>query len=142
MLEHLNVGFVCFGEVNTPYDIIERKYVHAKKLLTDIGVNIRTTLPVTDNPQKDDVIRAVKELKAAPFDVLIVCLAGWIPSHAVVDVIEPFKNTPMILWGLNGWEEDGRTITTADQAGTTALRHPLQEMGYQFKYIVSRLNEK
>lgn len=141
MLENLKVGFVCFGEVNTPYDIIERKYNQTKKLFEGASINIITTAPVTDNPLKDDVKRAVKELRTSPIDVLIVCLAGWIPSYTVIDVIEPFKNLPMILLGLNGWEEDGRKITTADQAGTTALRHPMEQMGYRFKYIVTRLGE-
>jgi L-fucose isomerase-like protein len=141
MLENLKVGFICFGEVNTPYDIIERKYHSARKKLEDAGLLLVTTLPVTDNPMKDDVERAVREMKSSSPDVLIVCLAGWIPSHAVIDVIEPFKQLPMILLGLNGWQEGNRTVTTADQAGTTALRHPMQEMGYIFKYIVTRLGE-
>jgi L-fucose isomerase-like protein len=142
MLQNLKTGFVCFGEVNTPYAIIERKYNETKQKLEGADITIVTTAPVTDNPMKDDVDRAVLELKAGSPDVLIVCLAGWIPSHAVIAVIEPFKNLPMILLGLSGWEEDGRKITTADQAGTTALRHPMEQMGYKFKFIVTRLGEQ
>lgn len=141
MIKNLKVGFICFGEVNTPYDIIERKYYSSRKKLEDAGLVLITILPVTDNPAKDDVARAVREMKSSSLDALIVCLAGWIPSHAVIDVIEPFKQLPMILLGLNGWQEGSRTVTTADQAGTTALRHPMQEMGYVFKYIVTRLGE-
>ena len=39
------------------------------------------------------------------------------------------------LWGLCGWREDGRLVTTADQAGTSALRKTMKDLGYTFKYI-------
>ncbi|MFA6290245.1 MAG: hypothetical protein WC637_00615 [Victivallales bacterium] len=48
----------------------------------------------------------------------------------------------MLLWGLTGWQDGGRFITTADQAGTTALRKPMEDMGYNFKYIVNYRGEK
>jgi L-fucose isomerase-like protein len=44
----------------------------------------------------------------------------------------------MLLWGLTGWVETDRFITTADQAGTTALRKPMQDLGYTFKYVANR----
>ncbi|MDD5706839.1 MAG: hypothetical protein PHR35_13025, partial [Kiritimatiellae bacterium] len=69
--------------------------------------------------------------------VLVLCVAGWIPSWAVLSVIEPFQHKPMILWGLSGWQEGDRFVTTADQAGTTAVRQPLTNMGYTFKYVVT-----
>ncbi len=39
----------------------------------------------------------------------------------------------MVLWGLCVWIEDGRIVTTADQAGTTALRKTFKD----FKAYVS-----
>ena len=77
--------------------------------------------------------------RGAEFDFLVVCIAGWIPSHAVIDVVDPFKHKPMLLWGLSGWQEEGRFVTTADQAGTTALRKPMQDLGYTVKYVVNRM---
>jgi cell division protein FtsZ len=41
----------------------------------------------------------------------------------------------MVLWGLCGWIEDGRIVTTADQAGTTAIRKTFYDLGYTFKYV-------
>jgi L-fucose isomerase-like protein len=41
----------------------------------------------------------------------------------------------MVLWGLCGWVEGDRLVTTADQAGTTALRKTMADLGYKFKYI-------
>ena len=83
--------------------------------------------------------RAKAELAGIDFDLLVVCVAGWIPSHAVIDVIDAFRHKPMLLWGLSGWQEGDRFVTTADQAGTTALRKPMADLGYVFKYVVNRL---
>ena len=41
--------------------------------------------------------------------------------------MEKFRHIPMVLWGLCGWMEDGRIVTTADQAGTTALRKTFKD---------------
>jgi len=130
-------GFVGFGEVNTPKEFIVKRCADAAKSLEDAGLELFTTMPVSDDPQGNDAARAAKELARNDFDVLIVCVAGWIPSWAVLRVIEPFKHKPMVLLGLTGWEEGDRFVTTADQAGTTALRKPMEDMGYLFKYVVT-----
>jgi L-fucose isomerase-like protein len=43
----------------------------------------------------------------------------------------------MLLWGVTGDMEGDRFVTTAAQAGTTALRKPMQDMGFTFKYLVT-----
>ncbi len=94
--------------------------------------------PVSDGPAGEQAAQAVRELKAGgDFDLLVVCIAGWIPSCAVFNVIESFKHKPIVLWGLTGWQDGDRFVTTADQAGTTALRKPMADMGYRFKYVVT-----
>jgi len=77
----------------------------------------------------------VDALKGQDFDCLVVCIAGWIPTHAVVKVTEHFRHIPMVLWGLCGWMEGDRLVTTADQAGTTAIRKTFYDLGYTFKYV-------
>jgi L-fucose isomerase-like protein len=62
-------------------------------------------------------------------------VAGWIPSHAVIAVLTPFRHLPVLLWGLAGWVEGDRLVTTADQAGTSALRKPMQDLGFCFRYF-------
>jgi L-fucose isomerase-like protein len=47
----------------------------------------------------------------------------------------------MILWGLAGDIENGRLITAAPQAGTTALRKVFDDLGYRFKYIYNIIGE-
>jgi len=138
-LPKIRAGFVGFGEVNTPRAIIERKCREARQQLEAQGLEIIRTDPVSDDPAGKDVKRAREELSKTDFDLLVVCLAGWIPSHAVISVIDRFAHKPMLLWGLTGWKEGDRFVTTADQAGTTALRKTMQDMGFRFKYVVNYL---
>jgi L-fucose isomerase-like protein len=130
-------GFVGFGEVNTPKDVILTRCETAAHKLEQAGLELSITAPVCDDPQGSEAARARAELAQSNFDLLIICVAGWIPSWAVLSVIEPFKHKPMVLWGLSGWRYGDRLITTADQAGTTALRKPMADMGYRFKYVVT-----
>ena len=134
-LRKIKVGFVGFGEVNSPRDLIEHKCAEAQKALEKLGLELVTTAPVSDDSAGMDVARAKRELARQDFPLLVVCLAGWIPSHAVMDVISPFAHKPMILWGLTGSYQDGRLVTTADQAGTSALRAPMEAIGFKFKYV-------
>lgn len=47
----------------------------------------------------------------------------------------------MLLWGLCGWHENGRLITTADQAGTTAIRPAFEALGYTFKFVYNIIDQ-
>ncbi len=134
-MKNITVGFVGFGEVNTPREIIERKCQSARAVLAELGADLLETAPVSDDPAGNDVRRAIEELSARRMDVLVVCIAGWIPTHAVIRVISEFKHLPMLLWGLAGYYENGRLITTADQAGTTALRKTMEDLGYRFTFV-------
>jgi L-fucose isomerase-like protein len=134
-LPGIKAGFVGFGEVNTPKDIVVRLCSEARRRLEKHGLKLVCTDPVSDDPAGLDVERALVDLGAQDFDLLVVCLAGWIPSHAVISVIDRFRHKPMLLWGLTGWTEGGRLVTTAAQAGTTALRKTMADLGYRFKYV-------
>ncbi len=131
----MKAAFVGFGEVNTPIDIIVKKCKDAENSLKKEGLDLISVYPVTDDYEEKDIKKAVAALENQSFDVLVVCIAGWIPTHAVVKVTEHFKHKPMVLWGLCGWIEGDRTVTTADQAGTTAIRKTFYDLGYTFKYV-------
>lgn len=133
------VGFVGFGEVNTPTGFISERCTATVRALEEAGLQVFSTAPVVDDPAGGEAKRAVAELETHRFTSLVVCIAGWVPSWAVLAVIDRFRETPMVLLGLSGWQEGDRFVTTADQAGTTALRATLQEMGYCFTYLVTRL---
>ncbi len=134
-MKKIKAGFVGFGEVNSPKQLIDRKCSIALGELKNLGFEIVTTPIVTDDIHGADVKKALADLVKEDFDLLIVCLAGWIPSHAVIAITNEFKDTPMILWGLAGDVENGRMVTAAAQAGTTALRKVFCDLGYKFKYI-------
>ena len=130
------IAFAGFGEVNTPVDIIINKCKAASESLMADGVEVLSHYPITDDYEEKDVNAAIDFFRGKDFDVLVLCIAGWIPTHAVIKVCEQFRGTPMVLWGLCGWiESDGRLVTTADQAGTSALRKTMKDLGYTFKYV-------
>ncbi len=128
-------AFIGFGEVNTPIEVLERKCAAAEKSLRDKGLDLVSVFPVVDDYEETSIAKAHAALQGQDLDALIVCVAGWIPTHAVVKVTEKYKHLPMVLWGLCGWREDDRIVTTADQAGTTAIRKTFADLGYTFKYV-------
>jgi L-arabinose isomerase len=131
----IKAAFVGFGEVNSPQQLIKDKCLKALEEVKSLEFEIITTDPVTDDPNGVDVKRALTDLKKGDFDFLIICIAGWIPAHAVISITHEFKCKPMILWGLAGDMENGRLVTAAPQAGTTALRKVFGDLGYRFRYI-------
>lgn len=136
------IGFVGFGEVNTPVDVIIRKCSAAKEALEAEGLDLVSVYPVADDYEETQVKSAVEALGKEKFDALVVCIAGWIPTHAVVKVTEHYRHLPMVLWGLCGWYEGDRLVTTADQAGTTGLRATFEGLGYKFKYVYDIIGKK
>jgi L-fucose isomerase-like protein len=134
-MRSIRAAFVGFGEVNTPREFIDKRCEEAAKLLEKEGVELHTTAPVSDDPAGRDVERAIQELQEGDFDCLICCIAGWIPSHAVISVAQQFREKPMVLWGLCGWMRNGVLVTTADQAGTSALRKAFEDLGYTYLYV-------
>ena len=63
-------GFVGFGEVNSPRDLIEQKCAAARQALLDRGLEVVATAPVSDDSEQVDERRAIAELSAADFDLL------------------------------------------------------------------------
>ena len=136
-MHEFTIGFVPFGEINTPAEAILSRSQAALAELRMLGYPIVDTAPVTDDPQYVDADRAIEELSAKRFDMLVVCVAGWIPTHAVIRVIDHFRHLPMLLWSLCGWQEGAKLISTADQAGATALSYAMRGMHYRYHYIYS-----
>ncbi len=138
----VRAGFVAFGEINTPRELIDSRADEAAKLLTDQGLELVTTASVSDDPAGSQADRAAQELSGAEMDLLIVCVIGWIPSWAIVRTIDSFRHLPVLVWGLSGRQQGNRFVTAAAQAGTTALRPALDSMGYTFRYIVTRRGQE
>lgn len=135
------VAFVGFGEINSPKELIKAKCEEALNQVVSLGFEVITTEVVTDDPENIDVNRAIADLAPGEFDSLIICIAGWIPSHAVISITNKFKEKPMVLWGLCGDIINGRVVTAAPQAGTTALRKVFEELGYKYRYIYNVIGQ-
>ena len=136
----IKIGFVGFGEINTPRELIERKVSKAKAALGEFGFSMVDGGIVSDDIPRQEAVLALDKLKAEPFDVLVLCIAGWIPSYTVIRLADHFKHLPMVLWGLTGEMVNGCLVTTADQAGTSALRRPMEELGFRFGYFYDTID--
>ena len=136
------VGFVCFGEVNTPIERLNMKHDEALAALRAKVENVVDGGLVIDDPAYETADAAYAKIAGLDLDCLVVCIAGWVPTHAVIRVTDHFRHVPMILWGLCGWKENGRIITTAEQAGTTALRPAFEALDYTFKYVYNIIGKE
>ena len=136
------IGYVCFGEVNTPIERLQMKHDEALAALKEKFENVVDGGLVIDDPAYETADAALAKLAGLDLDCLIVCVAGWVPTHAVVRVTDRFRHLPMLLWGLCGWKENGRIITTAEQAGTTAIRPAFEALGYTFKYVYNVIGKE
>lgn len=136
------VGIVCFGEINTPYERLELKKKEAIDRLSTLDIELIDAGLVIDDPGYETADAAIARLKGKEFSSLILCVAGWVPTHAVIRVADRFRHLPMVLWGLCGWMENDRLVTTADQAGTTAIRPALEAMDYRFRYVYSVIGKE
>lgn len=135
------VGFICFGEVNTPFERLQIKHDAALTALEALDAEIIDAGIVIDDPEYKTADAAIAKLQGRDLSSVILCVAGWVPTHAVIRVTDVFRTLPMVLWGLCGWIENGRIVTTAEQAGTTALRPALEAMDYTFKYVYDIIGE-
>ncbi len=135
------VGFVAFGEVNTPYQKLVEKHDEALSQLDAPDTVITDGGIVIDDVKYEAAEAAIAKLKNVEMDCLIICVCGWIPTHAVVRVTDEFRHLPMVLWGLSAWRENGRIVTATAQAGTTALRPTFEALGYKFKYVYSIIDK-
>ena len=136
------IGFVGFGEINTPVDVVIRKCAAAAAALEDEGLELVKAYPVADDPEEKQIGEALATLAGEQIDALVLCVAGWIPTHAVIKITEHYRRLPMVLWGLCGWYEGDRLVTTADQAGTAGLRATFEGLGYRFKYVYDIIGKK
>lgn len=135
-----NIIFAGFGEVNTPVEVLESKCSNAASKLKELGAELVECFPIVDDYEGTSVNNALDKFSDIKAEVLIVCIAGWIPSHTVIKVTEKYRHLPIILWGLCGWLDGKKVVTTADQAGTTALRKTFEDLEYKYTYLYDTID--
>ena len=141
MNKKARIGYVCFGEVNTPIERLQMKHDEALAALKALDYDFIDGGLVIDDPAYETADAALAKIQGEDLSALVICVAGWVPTHAVIRVTDHFRHIPMVLWGLCGWKENGRIITTAEQAGTTALRPAFEALDYTFKYVYNIIDK-
>jgi len=77
--------------------VIVRKCAAAEAALKEEGLDLVSVYPITDDYEEKDIAKAVNALAGETFDAVVVCIAGWIPTHAVLKVTEHYRHLPMVL---------------------------------------------
>ena len=89
------VGFVCFGEVNTPIERLQMKHNEALGVLTAMGYDLLDAGLVIDDEKYATADAAAEKLRGFDMCCLVVCVAGWVPTHAVIRVTDQYRHIPM-----------------------------------------------
>jgi L-fucose isomerase-like protein len=132
-MEQLTAGYVPFGTQYYMPENLAMISARAEAQLHEAGVALVRTDPVFGEGHEPE--RAIQELKAAPWDFLIVAVLNWVEVRGVMRVLLEFRDKPMILYSFGGFTKDGTLICPAAGAGCTALRFPMERMGFRFAYL-------
>ena len=134
-IRKVKAGFVGFGEVNSPRDLIEQKVLAARRALEERGMELVATAPVSDDPERRDEQRARPTCRARTSTCSWCAWRVGSPRTRSSTSSAIGRTSPWSLWGLTGYVQAGSLVTTADQAGTSALRDPMEALGFRFKYV-------
>jgi len=140
-LEPPTIVLAGFAESNYPEDLIQRKFSEARELLEKNGIRILHQELFNEVMKEEEIARACERMAKESFDLLVACVIAWVPSNVVVRVVDEFSHKPILLWGLTGDMVNGKLVTPAAQAGTTALRKTMEDLGYKFKYVYEYLHQ-
>jgi L-fucose isomerase-like protein len=128
----LKAGYVALGTEFYVPERLREISAGAVRQLTEAGIEVAQTDPVFALGQEE---RAIRELKASPWDVLIVNVINWIDPRASSRLLYHFRDRPIVLYSYGGFTEGDTLISPAAGAGSTALRYPLERWGAKFKYL-------
>jgi L-fucose isomerase len=131
-MEPLTAGYVSLGTEFYVPDRLRAISEDAERQLCAGGLELVRTDPVFALGQEE---RAIRELRARPWDFLIVNVINWIDPRAASRILYEFRNEPIVLYSKGGFTEGDTLISPAAGAGSTALRFPMERWGIKFKYL-------
>jgi L-fucose isomerase-like protein len=132
-MEPLKAGYVSFGTQYYKPENLARISGRAEAQLATAGIECVRTDPVFGEGAEPE--RAIRELRAQPWDFLIANVVNWVEVRGVMRVLLEFRDRPLVLYGFGGFTEGDTLICPAAGAGCTALRFPLERMGFRFVYL-------
>jgi len=131
-MEPLIAGYVSLGTEFYVPDRLRAITADAERQIRAGGVELVRTDPVFALGQEE---RAIRELKAQPWDFLIVNVINWIDPRAATRILYEFRDRPIVLYSKGGFTEGDTLTSPAAGAGSTALRFPMERWGIKFKYL-------
>jgi L-fucose isomerase-like protein len=131
-MESLTAGYVSLGTEFYVPENLKAISADAERQLREAGIDLVRTDPVFALGQEQ---RAIDELKAKPWDFLIVNVINWIDPRAATRLLYEFRHEPVVLYSKGGFTQGDTLISPAAGAGSTALRFPMERWGMKFKYL-------
>lgn len=131
-MDGLKAGYVSLGTEFYVPDRLKAITADAERQLREGGIELIVTDPVFSLGQEE---RAIRELKAQPWDFLIVNVINWIDPRAAARLLYAFRDEPIVLYSKGGFTEGDTLISPAAGAGSTALRFPMERWGIKYKYL-------
>ena len=131
-MDKLTAGYVSLGTEFYVPDRLIAISADAERQIAAAGIELVRTDPVFALGQEE---RAIRELKAQPWDFLIVNVINWIDPRAATRLLYEFRHEPIVLYSKGGFTEGDTLISPAAGAGSTALRFPMERWGIKFKYL-------
>ncbi len=129
----LTAGYVSFGTQYYRPENLAALTRGAEAQLRAAGIELVRTDPVFGEGAEPD--RAIRELRSGDWDFLFANVMNWVEVRGVMRVLLEFRDRPVLLYSLGGYTEGGTLICPAAGAGCTALRFPMERMGFRFTYL-------
>ena len=103
LLPKLTAGYVSFGTMFYEPGNLAMISARAEKQLEDGGIDLIKTAPVFGEGAEPE--RAIRELKAKPWDFLIINIINWVDTRGVFRVLHEFRHEPMVLYSFGGFTD-------------------------------------
>jgi L-fucose isomerase len=131
-MEPLRAGYVSLGTEFYVPERLKAISADAERQLGAARIELVRTDPVFALGQE---ARAIQDLRAQPWDFLIVNVINWIDPRAATRILYEFRHEPIVLYSKGGFTEGDTLISPAAGAGSTALRFPMECWGVKYKYL-------